>query len=408
MNKIELLAPAGDLERLKIAVMYGADAVYLGGKQFSLRSRASNFSLADIAEGVKFATQYGAHVHVTVNMLPHEEDLHGLETYLQELESAGVTAIICASPAIAMCAKRVAPKLEVHISTQHSSTNSAAANYWKSKGADRVVLARELTLQQIKETVKYSKLPIEVFVHGGMCISYSGRCMLSNHMTMRDANRGGCAQSCRWKYRLYHDGEAVHDEKDLFSMSSKDLMAARFLPDLIVAGVASIKIEGRMKSTYYIATLVHTYRMLIDEIYEKGNIDDNRMEWYCREFAKAENRPTGPGFYLGMPKAADHLYGVNGAGVTGEYIAYVLDYDDVKQIATLEVRNKFYPGTKAEVFGPHIVPTVFEVEELFDEDGFALAMANKPMSIVTMHTSVRMEKDAMIRKLMEKDRSEIY
>lgn len=408
MNKIELLAPAGDLERLKIAVMYGADAVYLGGKQFSLRSRASNFSIEDIAEGVQFAKQYGAHVHVTVNMLPHEEDLEGLEAYLKALEEAGVTAIICASPAIMMCAKRVAPKLEVHVSTQHSSTNSAAVNYWKQKGADRVVLARELTLAEIKQTVAKSTCPIEVFIHGGMCISYSGRCMLSNHMTMRDANRGGCAQSCRWKYRLYDHETAIHDEHDLFSMSSKDLMAARFLPDLIQANVASIKIEGRMKSTYYIATLVHTYRMLIDEIYEHGRIEDHRMEWYCMELAKAENRPTGPGFYLGTPKVQDHLYGVNGAGVTGEYIAYVLAYDENTSMATLEVRNKFDPGTIAEVFGPHIVPTTFTIEELYDEDGMKLTTANKPMSIVKTHISVKLERHAMIRKVMEKDRSRIY
>lgn len=408
MKKIELLAPAGDLERLKIAVMYGADAVYLGGKQFSLRSRASNFSIEDIAQGVRFAKQYGAHIHVTVNMLPHEEDLEGLATYLKALEDAGVTAIICASPAIMMCAKKVAPKLEVHVSTQHSSTNSAAANYWKTKGADRVVLARELTLEEIKQTVTHSELPIEVFVHGGMCISYSGRCMLSNHMTMRDANRGGCAQSCRWKYRLYDDGVPIHDEHDLFSMSSKDLMAARFLPELIKANVASLKIEGRMKSTYYIATLVHTYRMLIDEVYEHGRIDDKRMDWYCMELAKAENRPTGPGFYLGPPKASDHLYGVNGAGVTGEYIAYVLAYDADTRIATLEVRNKFEAGMQVEVFGPHTAPTTFIVETLYDEEGNALLTANKPMSIVKTHTSVKMEEHAMIRKVIKKDRSDIY
>lgn len=408
MKKIELLAPAGDLERLKIAVMYGADAVYLGGKQFSLRSRASNFSIEDIREGVRFAKQYGAHIHVTVNMLPHEEDLEGLATYLKALEDAGVTAIICASPAIMMCAKKVAPKLEVHVSTQHSSTNSAAANYWKTKGADRVVLARELTLEEIKQTVTHSEIPIEVFVHGGMCISYSGRCMLSNHMTMRDANRGGCAQSCRWKYRLYDDGVPIHDEHDLFSMSSKDLMAARFLPELIKANVASLKIEGRMKSTYYIATLVHTYRMLIDEVYEHGRIDDKRMDWYCMELAKAENRPTGPGFYLGTPKAQDHLYGVNGAGVTGEYIAYVLAYDEDTRIATLEVRNKFEAGMQVEVFGPHTAPTTFILETLYDEEGNTLLTANKPMSIVKTHTSVKMEEHAMIRKVIKKDRSDIY
>ena len=343
-------------------------------------------------------------------MLPHEEDLHGLEEYLQALEQVGVTAVICASPAIAMCAKQVAPKLEVHLSTQHSSTNSEAIAYWKGLGIDRVVLARELTLDQIKATTTNSTLPVEVFIHGGMCISYSGRCVLSNHMTGRDANRGGCAQSCRWKYRLYEGdiNKPLHNETDLFSMSSKDLMAARYVEDLIHTGVASLKIEGRMKSTYYIATLVHTYRMLIDEIYAQGHIDDKRKEWYCMELAKAENRPTGPGFYQGMPKPQDHLFGVNGAGVTGEFIAYVLAYDEQTKIATLEVRNKFEPHTLVEVFGPHIVPTTIQLEELYDEEGNVLETANKPMSVIKTKIAIRLEKDAMIRKVIEKDRSMIY
>lgn len=408
MKKIELLAPAGDLERLKIAVLYGADAIYLGGKQFSLRSRASNFSIEDIAEGVRFANAHGAHIHVTVNMLPHEEDMHGLKKYLMELERAGVTAIIAASPAIMMCAKQYAPKLEVHVSTQHSSTNAAAANYWKDKGMDRVVLARELNLDQIKETAKHAQVPLEVFIHGGMCISYSGRCVLSNHMTGRDANRGGCAQSCRWKYRLFDGERQLHDDHDLFSMSSKDLMAARFIPDLIQAGIASLKIEGRMKSAYYIATLIKTYRMLIDEVYETGSISEARMQYYYEELAKAENRPTGVGFYLGQPKPQDHLYGVNGAGVTQEFIAYVLDYDVESRIATLEVRNNFKPHIEAELFGPHIPMTRFEINDLYDRDGELVEVANKPMQVLTMLSPIPMEKDAMIRKVIKKDRSDIY
>lgn len=408
MKKIELLAPAGDLERLKIAVLYGADAIYLGGKQFSLRSRASNFTIEDIAEGVRFAKAHGAHIHVTVNMLPHAEDMHGLKEYLMELERIGVTAIIAASPAIMMCAKTYAPKLEVHVSTQHSSTNAVAAQYWKDKGMDRVVLARELTLEQIKLTAAQSKVPLEVFIHGGMCISYSGRCVLSNHMTGRDANRGGCAQSCRWKYRLYDGERQLHDDQDLFSMSSKDLMAARFIPDLIQAGIASLKIEGRMKSAYYVATLIKTYRMLIDEYYEVGSISEDRMKYYYEELSKAENRPTGVGFYLGDPKPQDHLYGVNGAGVTQEFIAYVLDYDQEQQIATIEVRNHFRSHIEAEVFGPHIKMTRFEVQDLYDLDGNLVEVANKPMQVLKMKTDIPMEKDAMIRKVMKKDRSNIY
>lgn len=408
MKKIELLAPAGDLERLKIAVLYGADAIYLGGKKFSLRSRASNFEIEDIAQGVQFAKAHGAHIHVTVNMLPHEEDLHGLEEYLKELESVGVTAVICASPFIAMTAKKVAPKLEVHISTQHSSTNSAAVSYWKEKGMDRVVLARECTLQDIKDTASHSTLPLEVFIHGGMCISYSGRCVLSNHMTGRDANRGGCAQSCRWKYRLYDKEVKLHDDEDLFSMSSKDLMAAKFIPDLIAMNIASLKIEGRMKSAYYIATLIKTYRMLIDEIYEHSKLDDKRMAWYYNELAKAENRPTGVGFYEGQPQPQAHLYGINGAGVTQEFIAYVLDYNEVTSIATLEVRNNFKGNTLAEVFGPHISMQEFMFEDLYDLDGNILDVANRPMQVIKTKVSIPMEKDAMIRKVMVKDRSTIY
>lgn len=408
MKKIELLAPAGDLERLKIAVLYGADAVYLGGKQFSLRSRASNFEIEDIAEGVCFANAHGSHIHVTVNMLPHEEDLHGLAEYLMELERVGVTAIIAASPSIAMTAKKVAPKLEVHVSTQHSSTNSSAAAYWKSKGMDRVVLARELNLEEIQHCAKQSDIPLEVFIHGGMCISYSGRCVLSNNMTGRDANRGGCAQSCRWKYRFYQGERQLHDDLDLFSMSSKDMMAAKYIPDLIEAGIASLKIEGRMKSAYYIATLIKTYRLLIDEIYEKGRLSDKRMNWYYMELAKAENRPTGVGFYEGLPKASGNLYGVNGAGVTQEFIAYVLDYEETTGMATLEVRNNFKAHSMVEVFGPTITATTFELEDFYDDKGEVLDVAKTPMQIITTHVPCRLEKDAMIRKIMVKDRKMIY
>lgn len=409
MKKIELLAPAGDLERLKIAVLYGADAVYVGGKQFSLRSRASNFGLKEIAEGVAFAKEHGAHVHVTVNMLPHVEDLTGLKEYLIELERIGVTAIIAASPYIMMCAKRYAPKLEVHVSTQHSSTNSAAANYWQKKGMDRVVLAREVTLEEIKQTAAQTTIPLEVFIHGGMCISYSGRCVLSNYMTNRDANRGGCAQSCRWKYRLFENDTPLHDDVDMFSMSSKDLMAADYIYDLIQAGIASLKIEGRMKSAYYIATLIKTYRMLIDELYEtKAPLSKKRMAWYHEQLAKAENRPTGQGFYEGLPRAKGQLYGINGAGVTQEFIAYVLAYDASTQMATLEVRNNFSGHIEAEVFGPHIPTTRFALGELYDLDGNVLAVAKTPMQIIKTKVALPLEKDAMIRKVIQKDRSHIY
>lgn len=407
MKKIELLAPAGDLERLKLAIRYGANAVYIGGKQFSLRSRASNFDIEDIAEGVKFANEYGAHIHVTVNMLPHEEDLEGLKQYLLDLERIGVTAIIVASYSIMKLAKEVAPKLEVHVSTQHSSTNSSVVSFWQEEGMDRVVLARECTLADIKATCANARLPIEVFIHGGMCISYSGRCTLSNNMTTRDANRGGCAQSCRWKYRLYENETPLYDEKNMFSMSSKDLCAIEYIPELIQAGVSSLKIEGRMKSQYYIATIIRAYRMCLDEIYEKGYVSEQRMKICKEELTKAENRRTSVGFYRGMPKSEDHLYGINGAGVSQEFIAYVLAYDIESKIATLEVRNNFTSNIECEAFGPKLENTKFVMSEIYDENNEIMEVAKTPMQVVKVKIDVPLAKHDMIRKII-KEKEYVY
>ena len=406
MNRIELLSPAGDLERLKIAVLYGADAVYIGGKQFSLRSRASNFDMDAIREGVEFAKAHGSHVHVTVNMIPHEDDLNDLEIYLKQLESVGVHAIICASLTVVRTAKRVAPKLEVHLSTQHSTTNSKAIEYWKSEGVDRVVLARECDLEEITSISKKSALPTEVFIHGGMCISYSGRCTLSNHMTNRDANRGGCAQSCRWKYRMLENDTFIHDEENLFSMSSKDMMAANYIKDLVEAGVTSLKIEGRMKSTYYVATVIRAYRMLIDRIYE-GEVDEAFMSMILDELSRSENRPTAVGFYDGLPKAKDQLYGVNGAGVTQEYIACVLDYDKESQMATIQVKNNFAMHAQVEVFGPRFtIPMI--MNDCYDLDGNKIEVANKPMQILKTKIEFEVKENDMIRKIVDKSNRNVY
>ena len=400
MKKIELLAPAGDLARLKLAITYGANAVYIGGKRFSLRSRASNFDIEDIREGVKFAKAHDAHIHVTVNMLPHEEDLNGLEEYLKQLEEVGVTAIIVASYSIMKLAKQVAPKLEVHVSTQHSSTNSSVVSFWQQEGMDRVVLARECSLEDVKSTCANATLPIEAFIHGGMCVSYSGRCTLSNNMTTRDANRGGCAQSCRWKYRLFDNGVALHKEEQMFSMSSKDLCAIDFIPDLIDAGVSSLKIEGRMKSQYYIATVIRAYRMCIDEYYETGSVSAKRMQFFKEELSKAENRRTAIGFYKGMPKSEDHLYGVNGAGVSQEFIAYVLDYNESNKVATLEVRNNFTSNIKCEAFGPNLANTTFVMNTIYDENQEVLEVAKTPMQVVKVEIDLPLQKHDMIRKIL--------
>ncbi|MEG1461526.1 peptidase U32 family protein [Anaerorhabdus sp.] len=398
-KKIELLAPAGDLERAKTAIRFGANAVYLGGKRFSLRSRASNFDLCDIKEACDYAKEHGAHIHVTVNMIPHDEDLDGLEDYLKELENAGVTAVIVASPSIIQVVKKVAPKLEVHLSTQMSTTNLKAIEYYKRLGVDRIVFARECNLEEVTFIAKNSPIPTEAFIHGGMCVNYSGRCTLSNAMTLRDANRGGCAQSCRWKYHLLQDEKEVSTMDNLFSMSSKDLMAVEFMYDLMEANVASLKIEGRMKSAYYIASVVHAYRKCIDEIGLTGQrLSPERLAYYVDELAKAENRPTSSGFYRGLPTYRDHLYGVNGAGVTHDFVGVVLSYDEVSKTALVQVRNVFTINDELEVFGPKIDNESFIVQSIVNGDNCKIDIANQPMTEVRVPIPFTVYPEDMIRR----------
>lgn len=399
-HKIELLAPAGNLEKAKTAIRYGADAVYVGGARFSLRSRASNFSLEDLRELTQFAEPYGAKVHVTVNMLPHPDDFDGLKEYLLDLDKAGIDAIIAASPAVLSLAQELNVSYELHVSTQHSTTNSKAIEFWKEQGMDRVVLARECTLEQIAAIADKQILPIEAFIHGGMCISYSGRCVLSNHMTMRDANRGGCAQSCRWKYHVYHPDQTDHDlceDGRLFSMSSRDLQAVDYIEDLINSGVSSLKIEGRMKSSYYIATVISAYRRLIDEIYEKGSASEEFKEIIRQEIAKAENRPTGPGFFEGLPDHHVQLYRDHDETVTQEYVAEVIERLDENHVR-LRVRNKFAPHSSAEVFGPGTPSVPVEIGRIFDEEGTELEACNHPMDVVIAEYTGPAPEFGMIRK----------
>ena len=299
MSKIELLAPAKDLAKAKIAIRYGADAVYVGGKFYSLRSRASNFGLAELKEIAAFAKQYHARGYVTVHIVFHDSDYYGIKEYLKYLEHIGIDAVIISSLALIPIVRREAPGLECHISTQLSSLNSEAVWALRRFGADRIVLGSEASMNQIEAIASKVSVPLEVFIHGGMCSNYSGRCVLSNRMTLRDANRGGCAHSCRWKYRLYDKNELVSDPTCLLSMSSKDLRASAYVERMIRCGVASLKIEGRMKSEYYIGQVVKTYRRMIDEIYEQGSLDPERLAYYDDELSKAENRPADDGFLSG-------------------------------------------------------------------------------------------------------------
>lgn len=398
MNKIELLAPAKDLNKAKIAIMYGADAVYVGGKQFSLRSRASNFSMEDLEYITGFAHEHGAKLYVTVNMVFHDEDVIGIREYLLDLERIGVDAIIVSSIAIIKLVQKIAPKLEAHVSTQISTVNSGAVQFFKDEGAKRVVLGRECSMEDIEQIALRDIVPLEVFIHGGMCSNYSGRCVLSNRMTNRDANRGGCAHSCRWKYRLYDGDKEISDPDELVSFSSRDLRATRYVARMIKAGVASLKIEGRMKSDYYIAQVVKTYRKMIDEIYETGDLSEERIAYYDNEFDKAENRPCSDGFLSGECGPDRQLYGVNGAGVTHDYVALVKDYDPFKGIAVIEVKNRFETGEMLEVFGPEIDNFVFENRYMFAEDWSPVKLANRPTEILYLRTPIVLHKDDMIRR----------
>ncbi|TFG81860.1 MAG: U32 family peptidase [Erysipelotrichales bacterium] len=393
--KTELLAPAGDLKRAKTAIRYGADAVYLGGKRFSLRSRASNFELADIAAAVRFAKEHGAKIYVTVNMIPHDEDLPGLEDYLQQLESIGVAAVIVASVHIAILSKKIAPTMEVHLSTQQSVTNSAALRFYQKLGVDRVVLAREASLDQIGTIAKRSGCDLEVFIHGGMCVNYSGRCTLSNEMTLRDANRGGCAQSCRWKYRLYNGETELSDPHRLFSMSSKDLIAANEIPALLRLGITSLKIEGRMKSAYYIAVVVDAYRKLIDAI-QQGENEAEAVENCIKLLKKAENRPTADGFFHGIQHAQHHLYGLEGETIHQEFVATVKDTLPNGKVRII-LRNNLPRGIEIEVLSPHKEIRTFTLHTLTHQ-GVVVDTANIPMEIFEITVPFAVEPGDFLRK----------
>lgn len=401
MSHIELLAPAGNLAKAKTAILYGANAVYIGGQEFSLRSRASNFSIDQIAELCAFAHEHNTHVHVTVNIIPHPGDFTGLDEYLHALNDAGIDAIISASPAIITRALHMeGRRFEVHVSTQRSILNAAAVRLWKEQGADRVVLGRETPMESIEEICAQDIVPIEAFIHGGMCISFSGRCVLSNHMTDRDANRGGCAQSCRWKYELFADGEEpVSDSATPYSMSSRDLQASRWIERMIRAGVASLKIEGRMKSDYYLAVVVGAYRRLIDRIESGQSADEDFLQEIAQELSRAENRPAGPGFYNGLPDENVQLYRKHDESVTQEYIGYVLeDPKDGEGWLTVQVKNHFEAGQPVELFGPGIAPYPGVIETIEDANGLPKNVCSHPMEVVRIKWDGPAKTGCMIRK----------
>lgn len=389
---VELLAPAGDLEKLKIAVLYGANAVFIGGLKFSLRSRASNFTIEDIKEGCQFAHRHNAKVHVTCNIVMHEIDTTEILEYLKALEDAGVDAIIASSITILKLVINNT-SMEAHVSTQSSCLNEAAVAFYQELGVNRVVLGRELSLLEIEKVKKNTDIDLEVFIHGGMCVSYSGRCMMSNNMTNRDANRGGCAHSCRWNYDLFNDNEKINPSGDFFSMSSKDLCAIRAIPKLIELGINSFKIEGRMKSLHYIATIVKAYRTIIDDVYNNTLKD---FSYYENMINKAENRLTSTGFLYGLPTINEQLYDLNLTVPSKDFVGIVLDYDRNTKKATIEQRNYFIPNSSLEVFGPNH-NDIINIEEVYDLDDNSLDAARHPRQIIYFYTDYPLEKDDLLR-----------
>ena len=402
MKKVELLAPAGNLEKAKIALLYGADAVYVGGKEFSLRARASNFTRDDLKELSKFAHNLNKKMYVTCNIIPHNEDFEGLENYLKFLSEIGVDAIITSSLGLIQKAKVIAPNVEIHISTQTSITNSKAIKFWQTVGATRVVLAREVSIKEMEKIKKNTNLELEVFIHGGMCASYSGRCTLSNYMTKRDANRGGCAHSCRWNYSIIYWKKQLNLPNEFFNMGSKDLMSIDQIERLIKVGVTSLKIEGRMKSPYYIATVVRSYRMVIDEYYTIGFVKEETLELAKCEIQKAENRLTSCGFLEGMVTPNEQLYEIRNEEPTKEYVGYVLSYDEKNKTAVIEQRNYFKLGDTLEFFGPDLPNTLYIVDKMVDADtNEELDVARHPLQKFKMQLPFTVHPHDMVRLIKQ-------
>ncbi|SES71765.1 putative protease [Natronincola peptidivorans] len=413
MQKVELLAPAGDLERLKIAVIYGADAVYVGGQIFGLRAAAKNFTLESLREGVEFAHSRGAKVYITTNIIPHNEDMEQLPNYLKEIEKIGVDAVIISDPGTFSLVQETVPNMEIHISTQANNTNFRTVNFWHKLGAKRVVMARELSFEEIKEIRDNTPtdLELEAFIHGAMCISYSGRCLLSNYMTGRDANRGECAQPCRWNYHLVEEkrpGEYMpiyEDERGTYFMNAKDLCMIEYIPQIIESGIYSLKIEGRMKTTFYVATVVRAYRMAIDSYYS------NPEKWICttdllQEIKKASHRDYTTGFYLNKPDEKAHIYGEQSYVRGYSFIGIVKDYDEETQIATVQQRNRFYAGDTIEIIGPQEKVLKITIEKMWDEEDNEIEVAPHPKQIVKFKIEEKVAPYYILRKERDEEESE--
>lgn len=405
MKRLELLAPAGDLEKLKIAVLYGADAVYLGGRHYSLRAGSGNFNEAEMTEGVQFAHDRGVRVYAAVNIFAHNKDLGCLPTYLESIRRSGVDAVIVSDPGVVSLVQQLYPDLPIHLSTQANTTNWAAARFWQEQGVSRIILARELALTEIKEIRRQVGVELEMFVHGAMCIAYSGRCLLSSYLAGRGANRGDCAQSCRWKYALVEEnrpGEYLPFEEDgrgSYILSSRDLCLIQYLPELIEAGIDSFKIEGRMKSIHNVAGVVKAYREALDAILT-GGPNSFDPAWLV-EIGKVSHREYTTGFLFGSPGATGQHYDSKIYRRRYSFTGLVRAYDGRSGLATIEQRNRFAVGDEIEFLPPAGRPFQHRITAIFDEDGQALEAAPHPQQIVKIPVERELVPYSMMRKPLE-------
>ena len=407
MRKPELLIPAGSLEVLKTAVLYGADAVYIGGEMFGLRAKAKNFSKEDMKKGLEFAHEHGVKVYVTANIVAHNEDLEEVRQYMKELKEIKPDALIISDPAIFTIAREEVPEIDVHISTQANNTNYGTYLFWHRLGATRVVSARELSLKEIKEIRKHipDELEIESFIHGAMCISYSGRCLLSNYFTGRDANRGACTHPCRWKYAVMEEsrpGEYLpveENERGTYIFNSKDLCMIEYIPEIIDAGIDSLKIEGRMKTALYVATVARTYRKAIDDFFVSEECYRSNMEYYKEEISKCTYRQFTTGFYFQKPDENTQIYDSNTYVKEYTYIGMVEDYKDGK--LKLTQRNKFSVGEVIEVMNPDGSNEFLTVHSIEDEEGKIMESAPHPKQVIWVDVKKELPKGYILRRKEE-------
>lgn len=411
MRKPELLVPASSLEVLKIAVVYGADAVYIGGEVFGLRAKAKNFSTEDMEEGIAFAHEHGVKVYVTANILAHNYDLGGVREYFKELKEIRPDALIISDPGIFTIAKEVCPEIEIHISTQANNTNYGTYQFWYKQGAKRVVSARELSLAEIKEIRQNipEDMEIETFIHGAMCISYSGRCLLSNYFTGRDANQGACTHPCRWKYAVVEEkrpGEYLpvyENERGTYIFNSKDLCMIEHIPEMIDAGIDSFKIEGRMKTALYVATVARTYRKAIDDYLESEEKYRQNMPWYLDQISNCTYRQFTTGFFFGKPSEESQIYDSNTYVKEYTYLGIVGEAN-AQGLYRIEQRNKFSVGEEIEVMKPNGENISVTVKEIQDEEGTPMESAPHPKQVLYIDLGHTLETFDILRR-QEKEES---